>query len=72
MTTWGKLTNDKRDALVHSTALGFLDSPRLQEYTAGRLRETASLFWALVADAMDAETAVREAREAFHVVTGGA
>ena len=68
MTTREELTDEDRDALVHWTALGFLDSPRLQEHTAGRLREKASPFWALVADEMDVETAARQARAAFRVV----
>jgi hypothetical protein len=67
---WEKLTDDERDALVQYAALGFLDRPPLQECTAARLRQEAHPHWHLVADAMDAESAVRRARAGFEVVSG--
>lgn len=67
---WEELTDDERDALVQYTALGFLDRPVLQEYTSARLRDEADPHWHLVADAMDAESAVRSARAGFQVVRG--
>jgi hypothetical protein len=47
---------------VYHTALAFLDDPELQKYTAAGLRDEADPFWDRVANAMDAETAVRAAR----------
>jgi hypothetical protein len=67
---WEKLTDDERDALVQYAALGFLDRPALRECTSARLRDEADPHWHLVADAMDAESAVRSVRASFQVVSG--
>lgn len=68
---WEGLTDDERDALVQYAALAFLDRPPLQGCTAARLRRETDPHWQLVADAMDAESAVRSARGGFQVVSGG-
>ena len=70
MEAWEGLTDDERDALVQYAALAFLDRPPLQECTSARLRDEAHPHWHLVADAMDAESAVRSARAAFQIVSG--
>jgi len=64
------MAGDEQDALVQFAALQFLDRPLLQEYTAARLRDVVHPHWHLVADAMDAESAVRSARAGFRVLSG--
>ena len=70
MEAWEKLTDDERDALVQYAALQFLDRSLFQECTSARLRNEAHPHWHLVADAMDAESAVRSVRARFQVVSG--
>ena len=64
---WAELTDDEQENVVYRTALRFLDEPRMQKFTAARLRENAEPIWNRIAAAMDAETAVRAARGSLHV-----
>jgi hypothetical protein len=64
---WAELTDDEQEKVVYRTALRFLDKPRLQQYTAARLRENADPIWNRIAAAMDAETAARAARGSLRI-----
>jgi hypothetical protein len=64
---WAELADNEQETVVSRTALRFLDDPRLQKYTAARLRENAEPIWSRIADAMDAETAARAARGSLRV-----
>jgi hypothetical protein len=64
---WAELTDNEQENVVYRTALRYLDAPRLQKYTAARLRENAEPIYHRIAAAMDAETAARAARGSLRV-----